>query len=278
MIICIKCAIEMCSWCKQGCACNWTPPVGYDVEVPDDVDDESDYFSADDAEPPIQPTNVVQNNSLRMRLRGGSGLVSVCRDVWKRLYQELVFGSMDDVMTQVEEPEPTGLELRIAHGRRNNVGIFANRDFAPGEMVTWMQKLMWIEKDVFTNFVANQRIPLPHYITHDSIIRFKNFVAVDRKLMETPLVRWVWMNHSMYPNLKIVVTNPDGPVDDRVLHWIATEHIRAGDELTYRFDMWHAIHTISSTWVDPPRRTNSPPPSARAMRKRNRQRDIEEGA
>ena len=72
MITCVKCAIEMCSWCKQGCACNWTPPVGYDVEVPDDVDDESDYFSADD-EPPVQPVNNVQTNTLRMRLRGGSG-------------------------------------------------------------------------------------------------------------------------------------------------------------------------------------------------------------
>ena len=70
--------------------------------------------------------------------------------------------------------------------------IFATRDFAPGEIVTWMQKLVWIESDVFAYCVVNKRIPLPNHLTHDSFIRFKNFVAVDRKLMETPIVRWVW--------------------------------------------------------------------------------------
>ena len=170
------------------------------------------------------------------------------------------------------------MELRVAYGRRNNVGIFATRDFAPGETVTWMQKLMWIEKDIFAFTVINRRVPLPNHLTHDSIIQFKNFMAVDRKLMETPIVRWVWMNHSMYPNLKVEVINPDGPVDDRDLRWVATEYIRAGDELTYRFDKWHAITTISSGWIDPPRRPNSPPPSARAMRKRNRQRGNDERA
>ena len=159
---CVRCAIEMCSWCKQGCACNWTPPIGYDVEVPDDVDDESDY----DDEPPVQPVNVVQTNALRMRLRGGSGLDRVL----ERLFQELVFGSLDAVAAQTEKPEPTGMELRVAYGRRNNVGIFATRDFAPGETVTWMQKLMWIEKDIFAFTVINRRGPLPNHLTHDSII------------------------------------------------------------------------------------------------------------
>ena len=270
LIPCVVCDQEICEWCKQGCKCNWTPPIGYEIDVPDDVDDESTYMSTDEDEPPLQDDHVVHNNALRMRLRGGSGFASMMRMFQQRLNQELIFGSIEEVTTQTARPEPPGLQLRAAHGRRGNVGIFATRDFVPGEQVCWMEKLTWIYNDVFQTSIVSKRVPLPGSLTFDSFIRLKNFVAFDRKLMETPLVRWAWINHSIYPNLKAEIINPDHQVDDRVLRWIATEHIHAGDELTYHFNKWQAHPQVMSTWIDPPRVPNLPPPSARAERKRAR--------
>ena len=99
----------------------------------------------------------------------------------------------------------------------------------------------------------------------------------DRKMMETPSVVWRFANHSLYPNTRIQIVNPDKGLNERDITWVATEHIRAGDMITYMFKGCEdQEHMINSPVLDPPRVPNQPPISARGQRKRAREERMAE--
>ena len=48
---------------------------------------------------------------------------------------------------------------------------------------------------------------------------------------------WYYMNHSSLPNVVMRIANPDGPVSQQRLVWVAVRDIAAGDEIRfYYFD------------------------------------------
>jgi hypothetical protein len=48
---------------------------------------------------------------------------------------------------------------------------------------------------------------------------------------------WYYMNHSSLPNVVMRIANPDGPVPQQRLVWVAVRDIAAGDEIRfYYFD------------------------------------------
>ena len=192
-------------------------------------------------------------------------------DLLRKCIQEMVFGSMEDIATQPAKPRPSGVEIGLSGN-----GLFATRDFAPGEPVVWLEKGFWIYGNVFDD-VQNGTIALPNYLTPNSFIRFKNNVIFDRRMMETPSVMYRFLNHSMYPNTQRRIINPDGGLAERDVEWVATEYIRKGDPIKYMYHGCehpeHALNIDVTGQRDPPRAPNHQPPTARDLRKRKRDWD-----
>ena len=52
----------------------------------------------------------------------------------RKCIQEMVFGSLEDIATQTAKPRPSGVRIGLSGN-----GLFATRDFAPGEPVVWLE-------------------------------------------------------------------------------------------------------------------------------------------
>ena len=147
---------------------------------------------------------------------------------------DAVFGTLRETAAQVARPRPPGVVVQTAPG--NGLGLFAARDFTPGETCFWMSKGTWIERNAAERMRPED---MPTGLQHDSIVYVpgSRFAMVDRSMMEgnTECV-WYRANHSrLYFNTTIKLLNGSRPVKERDIVWVATEHIRQGDELTFAY-------------------------------------------